>query len=245
MYAIAKLADIYPVLSEDEEINLFRRYRLQNDLQAAEKLVLHNLRFVIKIANQFKGYVADVEDLHQEGLIGLMRAIRDFDMSKGVRLVSYAAYWIKEHIANFVLRNYRIFNLGTTKTNRKLFFNQELLASNDADLKLLGISRKQRDNFELCKTAQVCIDDDNSVLQVVSGEPTPEEALTASQENQQIERLKKAVSELPDRERVIIERRFLSETPSTFQELGDEFGVSLQRIKQIEDKVIKELKDKL
>lgn len=245
MYTIGKLADIYPVLSESEETELFRRYRLQNDLRAAEKLVLHNLRFVIKIANQFKGYVSDVEDLHQEGLIGLMRAIKDFDVSKGVRLVSYAAYWIKEHIANFVLRNYTVFNLGTTKANRKLFFNQELLGSNDTDLKLLGISRQQRDNFELRKTAQVSVDDDNSVLQVVSGEPTPEEVLMASQENQQIERLKKAVRELPDRERAIIERRFLSETPATFQELGDEFGVSLQRIKQIEDKVIKQLRDKL
>lgn len=245
MYAIAKLADIYPVLSEDEEINLFHRYKLQNDLEAAEKLVLHNLRFVIKIANQFKGYVSDVEDLHNEGIIGLMKAIKNFDMSKGIRLVSYAAYWIKEHIANFVLKNYRIFNLGTTKANRKLFFNQELIGSNENALKLLGISKQQHDNFELCKTAQVSVDDDNSVLQVVSGEPTPEEALIDSQENQQIERLKKAVSELPSRERTIIERRFLSETPATFQELGDEFGVSLQRIKQIEDKVIKELKDKL
>lgn len=166
-------------------------------------------------------------------------------MSKGVRLVSYAACRIKEAVAEFVLRNYRLYNIGTTKANRKLFFNRSLLENNEDALVTLGVSKQQHDNFELCKTSQVSIDDEDSALQIASVEPTPEEALVVKQENQQIERLKKAVSELTERDRIIIERRFLSETPATFQELGDEFGVSLQRIKQIEDKVIKQLKDKL
>lgn len=231
----------YPVLSEQEELALFKQYKHDNDLEAAHKLVLHNMRMVYKIAHRFKGYVTDINDLIQEGTIGLMKAIRDFDPTQGVRLITYAVHKIKEHIAEFCIRNYSIVRIATTKAQRKLFWNRNLLEDENG-LEKLGVSEEVNENFNARLSAQIDLDSDE-ILQLTSNIATPEECLIEKQDLRQLHKLKDSVNLLSAREQLIIRSRYLTLEPKTLHELGAEIGVSYERIRQIEVAALKKLKE--
>jgi RNA polymerase sigma-32 factor len=243
-----------PMVSAEEERDLALRFRNGNDLEAARRLVLSHLRFVVKVARGYSGYGLPQADLIQEGNIGLMKAVKRFDPDVGVRLVSFAVHWIRAEIHEFILRNWRIVKVATTKAQRKLFFNlrsaKKRLGWLNADevnavAKDLGVSA--RDVLEMEKRLSahdasfdlpVGEDADESFAPAAWLENAgagPEELLETDQdENDRRERLHRALDALDARSRAIIQRRWLTEEKSTLQELADELGVSAERVRQIE-----------
>lgn len=243
MNPLTTITQNYPILSEQEERTLFLRYKEHNDLEAAHKLVLSCTPMVISVANKFRGYVNDIRDLHQEGYIGLCRAVQSYDPSYGVRLAYYAITKIKERIVDFVINNWTSFKIATTKAQRKLFFNRELLEKDPEAYKQLGVSKEQYEDFEQKYAARHGEDTDGELLQLTSNSLTPEESLIEKQDQLAIQKLKDSLSLLGDREQFIIRSRYLTETPRTLQDIGAELGVSLQRVKQIEIKALGKLRD--
>jgi RNA polymerase sigma-32 factor len=251
-----------PVLSAEDERSLAVSLREHNDLEAARKLVLHNLRFVVQVARGYSGYGLPLGDLIQEGNIGLMKAVKRFDPSVGVRLVSFAVHWIRAEIHEFILRNWRIVKVATTKAQRKLFFNlrgakkrlgwlnrQEVeTVAND-----LGVSPKEVMEMEArLSNHDMAFDPEPedseersfSPAAYLSDErPDPAAQLEADDWAEHHEtRLKSALAALDDRSRDIIARRWLNEPKATLHELADVYGVSAERIRQLENNAIRKLK---
>ncbi|MGH8371705.1 MAG: RNA polymerase sigma factor RpoH [Gammaproteobacteria bacterium] len=254
-----------PVLSQQEEHELAVRLHDQQDLDAARTLVLHHLRFVVHVARGYMGYGLPLADLIQEGNIGLMKAVKRFDPEVGVRLVSFAVHWIKAEIHEFILKNWRIVKVATTKAQRKLFFNlrkskKRLGWMNHAEVETvareLGVSSKDvlemesrlsgRDiTFDL--TPETDDDDNNSVAPVsylaADSEADPAQVLErADTEDQSETQLHRALVKLDDRSRDIVQRRWLNDQKATLQELADKYHVSAERIRQLENNAIKKLK---
>jgi RNA polymerase sigma-32 factor len=256
-------ANAIPVLSADEEIALATRLRESNDLDAAKRLVLSHLRFVIHVARGYSGYGLQLGDLIQEGNIGLMKAVRRFDPNVGVRLVSFAVHWIRAEIHEFVLRNWRLVRVATTKAQRKLFFNLRR-----AKKHLGWLSKEETDAVaaDLGVTAR----DVTEMEQRLSGrdlsfDPDPEEdedfgpatylpspnsdpAQSVERANEGAndhERLSAALATLDERSRMILSRRWLADSKATLHELAAEYGVSAERIRQIEANAIGKLKKQL
>jgi RNA polymerase sigma-32 factor len=253
----------FPMLSAEEERQLAERYIRDNDLDAAWQLVLSHLRFVVRIARGYNGYGLAEADLIQEGNIGLMKAVKRFDPSVGVRLVSFAVHWIRAEIHEFILRNWRIVKVATTKAQRKLFFNLRSAkkrlgwmnkAEVDAIADDLGVNSatvmemEQRLNaHDASFDPQVGQDADSDYLA-----PAGYLEDLRFEPGQQVEdddwashsggRLESAMGRLDERSRVIIEKRWLSEDKSTLQDLADRFGVSAERIRQLEKNAMKKLK---
>ena len=248
-----------PMVSAEEEQELARRYRRDNDLDAARRLVLSHLRFVVRVARGYNGYGLQQADLIQEGNVGLMKAVKRFDPDMGVRLVSFAVHRIRAEIHEFILRNWRIVKVATTKAQRKLFFNLRSAKKRlgwmnreevDAVARDLGVSPS--DVMEMEKRLNAwdtsfdgpVDDDDHSEAFVPAGyledvNPGPEEQLEMDQaEVSQERQLSTALAVLDDRSKTIIERRWLAERKSTLQDLADEFGVSAERVRQIEQSAI-------
>jgi RNA polymerase sigma-32 factor len=253
-----------PILSKEEEHELAVQLQEQGDLEAAQKLVISHLRFVMHIARSYSGYGLPQSDLIQEGNIGLMKAVKRFDPSQGVRLVSFAVYWIRAEIHEFILRNWRIVKVATTKAQRKLFFNLRSakkrlgwLNQDEADAVAndLGVSRKDVFEMESRMTAHDLgfdepADDDSesfnpspvAYLQDVRHEPASiVEENDYKDHNQQ--RLYNALEILDDRSRDIMQSRWLSENKSTLHELADKYSVSAERIRQLENNAIKKLRN--
>lgn len=234
----------YPILSAEEELELAKRYKLHNDLEAAEKLVLHHIRLVFKIANNYRKYPVSFDDMVQEGIIGLMKAVKSFDYTKGVRLMSHAVYSIKERIINYVQDNFRLVKIVTTKAHKKLFWNRAIVTEDENVLEKFDVTQKQLEDFETRYAGGEAVIDD-TILQVACPLPTPEEYMLEQDDQKQLEWLKQAVNALDNRSRYIIQSRHLTDEPKTFAELAQELGVSLQRVKQIEqvafDKIKKDL----
>lgn len=253
-----------PILTAEQEHELAVRLHDGNDLKAAQKLVVSHLRFVAHIARSYSGYGLSEADLIQEGSIGLMKAVKRFDPYKGVRLVSFAVYWIRAEIHEFVLRNWRIVKIATTKAQRKLFFNlrsskKRLAWFSHAEVKSLaedlGVSTKDVYEMESRLTGSDIgfdnsKDDDDSeyvhpspsaYLVDMSNEPA-----AAVEENNHTEfestRLKNALSNLDERSQDIVQRRWLSEDKTTLQELAKEYSISAERIRQLENNAIKKLR---
>jgi RNA polymerase sigma-32 factor len=253
-----------PVLSAERERELALRLRDQDDLDAARELVLSHLRFVVKIARGYSGYGLPLSDLIQEGGIGLMKAVRRFDPDVGVRLVSFAVHWIKAEIHEFILRNWRIVKVATTKAQRKLFFNlrsakqrlgwlnREEVASVAEDLGVTPEvvmemeSRLSGQDISFDPAASSEDDEDgwspSAYLQAPLASD-PARALERSDwENRTSDRLYRALEQLNERERAILEQRWLHEQKATLQELADRFGVSAERVRQLEKNAITRLK---
>ncbi len=251
----------FPVLAVEEERELAVRLREQNDLLAARQLVLHNLRFVIQVARGYTGYGLPLEDLIQEGNVGLMKAIKRFDPEIGVRLVSFAVHWIRAEIHEFILRNWRIVKVATTKAQRKLFFNlrsakKRLAWLTQAEVetvaKDLGVSPREVMEME----ARLSHQD-------VSFDPDPEDegeralapagyladystdpALVIEGHDWQDyheQRLEQAIASLDNRSRDIVQSRWLNEEKTTLHELAERYEVSAERIRQLENNAIKKL----
>ena len=254
----------YPVLSAERERELAIRLRDHNDLEAARELVLSHLRFVAKIARGYSGYGLPLADLIQEGGIGLMKAVRRFNPDVGVRLVSFAVHWIKAEIHEFVLRNWRIVKVATTKAQRKLFFNlrsskkrlgwfsreevesvaEDLGVSPETVLEMESRMSGQDISFDPPEAG----DDEDSpwtpaAYLAASENCDPAQALEQADLSQQHnEQLWDALEQLDERTRIIVEQRWLSDDKATLHELAARFGVSAERIRQLESNAINKLK---
>ncbi|MFZ6815931.1 RNA polymerase sigma factor RpoH [Undibacterium sp. Rencai35W] len=256
-----------PMLTHEQEIDLAKKLTQNNDLSAAQQLVMSHLRLVVSIARGYLGYGLPHADLIQEGNIGLMKAVKRFDPDQGVRLVSYAMHWIKAEMHEYILKNWRLVKVATTKAQRKLFFNlrshKEGLDSMspkqvDALAKTLDVKREEVIEMEMrlsgrdiALDAPTDDDDDKfapiAYLKTESEEPT--RVLEARQRDRlQSEGLESALSKLDARSRHIVESRWLKNddgSGSTLHELADEYGVSAERIRQIESAALKKMKGAL
>jgi RNA polymerase sigma-32 factor len=252
-----------PVLSREEEFELAERFRRDNDLDAARALVLSHLRFVVHIARGYMGYGLPVGDLIQEGNVGLMKAVKRFDPSVGVRLVSFAVHWIRAEIHEYVLRNWRLVRVATTKAQRKLFFNLRRMKKNLAWLsedetqavaRDLGVEVREVREMEQRLSARdlsfdpaPAEDEGETVFSPASYLPAedadPAAAVEAAEwEEVTSDSLVDALSRLDARSRRIIESRWLADDKLTLHDLADEFGVSAERIRQVEAQALKKLR---
>ena len=249
-----------PMLSPDEEQNLAIR-QIEGDLEAAKKLILSHLRVVVSIARGYDGYGLNQADLIQEGNIGLMKAVKRFQPSRGVRLFSFAVHWIKAEIHEFILRNWRLVRVATTKPQRKLFFNlrsmrKSMSALSDKEAQSiaddLGVKLSEVMEMEQRMTGKDMsllaenVDDDNFApidwLTDTDSEPTQVLAKQAHYALQ-TEGLQEALSKLDDRSRHIVESRWLADDGGlTLHDLAGEYGVSAERIRQIEAKAMQKLR---
>lgn len=252
-----------PLLTEEEEMGLAKKLHEENDLTAARQLIMSHLRLVIKIARSYSGYGLNQADLVQEGNIGLMKAVKRFDPSRGVRLVSFAIYWIKAEIQEFVVRNWRLVKTATTKAQRKLFFNLRSMKKTLQPLKQDEIKEiakelnvKEADvkemeyRFNGNEIALDYQDDDNedeifrpiSYLKDDNADPL-KQLISKESESNSISALTNAIKSIDERSRYVLESRWLNEEKSkTLHELADELGVSAERIRQIEQNALKKLK---
>src|SRR5262245_39184759 len=251
-----------PVLSREEEHDLAVRFRNDNDLNAARQLVLAHLRFVVHIARGYGGYGLPVGDLIQEGNVGLMKAVKRFDPDVNVRLVSFAVHWIRAEIHEYVLRNWRLVKIATTKAQRKLFFNLRRMKKN---LSWLSAEETKAVAHDLgVTTAEVTEMEQRLAARDMSFDPTPESdeeevyspaAYLASPDSDQAEsveadewesdssdRLQTAMARLDDRSRDILQRRWMTDDKATLHELADKYGVSAERIRQIESNALGKLR---
>ena len=252
-----------PILTLDEEKSLGEALYYEDDLDAARKLVMSHLRFVVHIARSYNGYGLPLADLIQEGNVGLMKAVRRFNPEKGVRVVSFAVHWIKAEIHEFILRNWRIVKIATTKSQRKLFFNlrsakKELqwLSADEAKAVAddLGVDVKDVMEMEMRLTsrdatfdAPVDDDEDSNVyspsLYLESKGADPAEQI----ENENFEgdnnvRLAAAFKNLDERSQAILQRRWLDDTKATLHQLAAEYDVSAERIRQLEKNAMKKVR---
>ena len=251
-----------PVLSREDEQALAIRFREEEDLDAARQLVMAHLRFVVHIAKGYTGYGLPLGDLIQEGNVGLMKAVKRFDPEYGVRLVSFAVHWIRAEIHEFVLKNWRIVKVATTKAQRKLFFNLRKAkkslawlshAETEAVAEDLGVSPKEVTEMERRLSARDAIfdptpdaDDERAFTPAAylpSPHSDPAELLEKRDwKDDATDRMTLALEKLDERSRHILESRWLTENKQTLHELADHYGVSAERIRQIEVNAIKKLR---
>jgi RNA polymerase sigma-32 factor len=251
-----------PVLTKEDEVALAIRFRSEADLDAARQLVLSHLRFVVHIARGYLGYGLPMGDLVQEGNVGLMKAVKRFDPGVGVRLVSFAVHWIRAEIHEYVLRNWRLVKVATTKSQRKLFFNLRRMKKNLAWL-------SEEETQAVARDLGVEVSDVREMEQRLSArdmsfDPTPESDeeesyspamyLPASNADPAVEvereeweedssdRLTIALEKLDERSRSILKRRWMTDNKATLHELADEYGISAERVRQVETNAISKLK---
>jgi RNA polymerase sigma-32 factor len=256
-----------PMLSHEEEVSLAKRLRDHNDLNAAQSLIMSHLRLVVSIARGYLGYGLPHADLIQEGNIGLMKAVKRFDPDQGVRLVSYAMHWIKAEIHEYILKNWRLVKIATTKAQRKLFFNlrshkEGLDAMTPAQVanlaQSLDVKREEVIEMEtrlsgrdIALEAPADEEEDKfaPIAYLASEASEPTKMLEAQEyDRMQSEGLEAALSKLDARSRRIVEARWLANddgSGATLHELADEFGVSAERIRQIETAALKKMKGTL
>ncbi|MDO9421812.1 MAG: RNA polymerase sigma factor RpoH [Herminiimonas sp.] len=256
-----------PMLTHEEEMSLARRLRDDNDLGAAQKLVLSHLRLVVSIARGYLGYGLPHADLIQEGNIGLMKAVKRFDPDQGVRLVSYSMHWIKAEMHEYILKNWRLVKVATTKAQRKLFFNLRSHKTGldsmtpdqvDALAKTLNVKREEVIEMEMRLSGrdialEAPTDDEDDkfapIAYLSSDMQEPTKVLEAQNYDKlQTEGLSTALGKLDPRSRRIVEARWLANddgSGATLHELADEFGVSAERIRQIEAVALKKMKGSL
>jgi RNA polymerase sigma-32 factor len=252
-----------PMLTEEEEMELATKLYHHNDLNAARQLIMSHLRLVIKIARSYSGYGLNQADLVQEGNIGLMKAVKRFDPTRGVRLVSFAMYWIKAEIQEFVVRNWRLVKTATTKAQRKLFFNLRSMKKTLKPLKpseITDIAKelnvKESDVIEMeyrFNGHEIAIDyqdneseEDNyrpiSYLQDENADPASQLMLEETETNK-LDALSEALKTIDERSRYVLETRWLNEAKTkTLHELADELNISAERVRQIEQNALKKLK---
>jgi RNA polymerase sigma-32 factor len=262
-----QMVNSLPMLSAEEERDLATRYREHDDLDAARQLVMSHLRYVVRVARGLKGYGLPEADLIQEGNIGLMKAVKSFDPSRNVRLVSFAVHWIRAEIYDYILRNWRIVKVATTKAQRKLFFNLRKArsrlgwltqAEGDKLAEDLNVNRETVDEMEMRMSGtDIGFDMDNDsddetayiapagYLQDMRFNPETL-AAAADQKTNREQQLQDALASLDKRSRDIVMRRWLDEdNKPTLHDLAEEYGVSAERIRQIEKKALGTMKNVL
>ena len=258
--AYIQAAKQFPILTEEEEFRLATRFRENEDRDAARQLVLSHLRLVISIARGYLGYGLPHADLIQEGNIGLMKAVKRFDPSRGVRLVSFAMHWIKAEIHEYILKNWRMVKVATTKAQRKLFFNLRSLKPGSETLTPAQVadvahqlSVKPEDVVEMETrlgghdlALEANGDEDEAFAPIAYLEDNRSEPTrvleSRARDHLQSEGLSTALAGLDERSRRIVEARWLCDDPATLHELAAEFGVSAERIRQIETKAMQKMR---
>jgi RNA polymerase sigma-32 factor len=254
-----------PMLTAEQEVEYGRRFRNDNDLGAARSLVLSHLRLVVSVSRQYLGYGLPHADLIQEGNIGLMKAVKRFDPERGVRLVSFALHWIKAEIHEYILKNWRLVKLATTKAQRKLFFNLRSMKKDHSTLspeaitdiaEQLNVREKDVAEMEtrmgghemsLEPIGEDSEEDYAPIAYLAAPNSDPTEILAGLENDRlQTEGIAEALSSLDERSRRIVESRWLRDEEDggsrTLQDLADEYGVSAERIRQIEAKALKKMK---
>lgn len=265
----AYLAEIrkFPLLKEEEEHRYAVKLFEEKDLEAAHTLITSNLRFVVKVAGEYRHYGLKMLDLIQEGNIGLMMAVRKFNPYKGIRLISYAVWWIRAYIQNHVISMWSLLKIGTTQAQRKLFF--KLRETKNALLKLGGVDADTNDFHAAAQSLKVSDKDFIEMEQRLQGDYSldaeiagadgmtaldgladcrlnQEELLAECQENQQLQqKVASVVATLNEKERYIIEHRISADEPLTLQEIASHFSISRERVRQIEENALKKVKNSL
>ena len=252
-----------PILSPEQEYELAIELYENGNLSAAKKLVLAHMRFVAFIAHGYKGYGLEQADLIQEGTIGLMKAVKRFNPHKKVRLSSFAVYWIRAEIHEYIFKNWKIVKVATTKAQRKLFFKlrqakahiYKSLTSDQAEEIATNLGVRKKDVIEMESRLQlsdvafeVNDDEDTYTPEQYLSDPgeTPEQLLLNNNSQQdQHNKLYQALSSLDERSIDILQSRYLKEEKSTLHTLADKYGVSAERVRQLENKAIKKLKERL
>ena len=261
--AYIQSAKQFPILTQEEEFRLATRFREEDDLEAARQLVLSHLRLVISVARGYLGYGLPHADLIQEGNIGLMKAVKRFDPTQGVRLVSFAIHWIKAEIHEYVLKNWRMVKVATTKAQRKLFFNLRSMKPGSEALTPTGIAAiSEQLNVKPEEVAEMetrmsghdialegSNDDEDAFAPIAYLQDKRSEPLRVLErraaDHLQSDGLQMALSALDERSRRIVEARWLADEPATLHDLAAEFGVSAERIRQIESKAMQKMRGSL
>ena len=252
-----------PILTKEQEQELALKLYEEDDLDAARQLVIHHLRFVVHIARSYQGYGLPLGDIIQEGNVGLMKAVDKYDPHRGVKLVSFAVHWIKAEIHEYILKNWRLVKIATTKAQRKLFFNlrgkkksldwltkeeAEKIASDlNVEVKdVLHMENRLSSNDSSFDAPAPSGDDDEimSPSQYLEDKRYDPEIIVANEQAEQVNRseLVEALRMLDDRSKDILQRRYLSDQKATLHDLADEYEVSAERIRQIENTALKKLK---
>jgi RNA polymerase sigma-32 factor len=255
----------FDLLTREQEYELAVRYRKRGDLEAAHKLICANLRFVVKIAQEYRAYGMKLLDLIQEGNIGLMLAVKKFDPERGIRLITYAVWWIRAYIQSFILRSWSLVKIGTTQAQKKLFYKlgqtREALrrmTGDEAELtevaRELEVRSEEAEEMALrmaARDASLDIDltegEGYSLLDTLADERENQEEQLLQREEEALlsARVQQALERLNERERRIIRERILSEQPATLQELADEWGISRERVRQLEKNALEKVKGAL
>ncbi len=251
----------FPILTADEEFKLAVRLKKFNDVEAAHKLIVSNLRFVVKIAHEYRNYGFKLADLIQEGNIGLIHAVKKFDPEKGYRLISYAVWWIRAYIQNYLIKSWSIVKIGTTQAQRKLFFKLsqtkkelESLSKKNPEFSeiagVLGVKDYEVEEMDLRMGSR-----DVSLHEIISDESSSahidflayegenqEASLIKEQEKSLVQRdIAGALANLNERERYIINHRVMADHPETLQEIGKKYNISRERARQIEKQALKKM----
>lgn len=247
-------------LTTDQELALARRWHTECDLDAAKKLIYANLHAVAGIAREYRHFGLPEMDLIQEGTLGLMHAVKRFDPERGFRLMTYASWWVRAAIHDFILRSWSIVKLGTSKLQRRIFAGlkqaRTAIAAMEghgsdevaADFGVTGEKFREAANAYLLRDVSLDADVEgrSMVASLEAPEATPEQALIeADWENHRYARLQKSLADLNERERLILAQRYMSEEPATLKQLSEQLGVSIERVRQIEARGLKRLRESL
>jgi RNA polymerase sigma-32 factor len=251
----------FPILTADEEFRLAVRLKKYNDMEAAEKLVVSNLRFVVKVAHEYRNYGLKLADLVQEGNIGLMHAVKKFDPYKGYRLISYAVWWIRAYIQNYIIKSWSLVKIGTTQTQRKLFFKlaqakkmlqnlSEKQPEFEEIAETLGVRPEQIEemdlrmsNRDLSLDAQLADDGESTHLDYLMYDGEDQETTLIKKEEMALvqHNIAGALAKLSEKESFIIRNRVMADNPLTLQEIGDRYHVTRERARQIEKQALRKL----
>ncbi|OGP71821.1 MAG: RNA polymerase subunit sigma-70 [Deltaproteobacteria bacterium RBG_16_50_11] len=254
-----------PLLTPEEEFKLAVRYRKHNDIEAAQKLITSNLRFVVKVAFEYKSYGVKLLDLIQEGNIGLMMAVKKFNPYKGYRFISYAIWWIRAYIQNFIIKTWSLVKIGTTQAQKKLFYKigkvrKALESDQDSDKKYERLANDlevaKEDIIEMeqrMSSRDLSLDapfDEGHELThldlLQEDSPNQEEILAKEEEKRIREReIEKAMKRLNEKEIYVIKNRIMSDSPLTLQEIGGHLKLSRERVRQIESEALKKLRKEI
>lgn len=253
-----------PILSREEEYKLAMRYKNDGDLEAARKLVSSNLKFVVRIANEYKNYGINMMDIIQEGNIGLMQAVKGFDPTKGYRLISYAVWWIRAYIQNYLIKSWSLVKVGTSQAQRKLFYKLrstknalerggEVITDEDYSKIADELGVKEKDVIEMNQRmtkkdvsldARVGEDQESTYINYLEDEESNQEDLIAKNQIESTikDNINPILDSLKEREKYIIEKRILTDRPLTLEEIGNKYKISRERVRQIEIAALKKIK---
>ena len=254
-----------PLLTQEEEFELAVRYKKHNDINAVQKLITSNLRFVVKVAFEYKSYGIKILDLIQEGNIGLMMAVKKFDPYRGYRFISYAIWWIRAYIQNFIIKNWSLVKIGTTQAQKKLFYkigkvrkaleeNQEKEKKYELVANELAVAKEDIIEMEQRMSARdlsldAPIDDSQELSHfdlLKETSPNQEEVFGDEEEKQILGKdVRDAMKRLNDKEEYVIKNRIMADSPLTLQEIGHHLKLSRERVRQIESEALKKLKKEM